>query len=238
MNSPCPNDWVAARRGTSRPTARAAEVKSRPARQNHSRKAPGLIAGIVPRNFKFSIFNFQFSIPLLLIAASLPFSPSAHAADPSREYQVKAVFLFNFAQFTEWPSNAFSAADSPIVIGTLGTNPFGDFLRETVSTETVHGRKLVVEHYQKVEEIKNCHILYMGQSEADRLEHDLNVLKGRPVLTVSEIDNAAYRGAMVRLLTEKNKVRLRINLDEVRAAGLTLSSKLLRVAEVVHSERK
>jgi len=180
--------------------------------------------------------NFQFSILLLLTAFLKPFSGSA--AEPSREYKVKAVFLFNFAQFTEWPSNAFPAPDSPIVIGTLGNNPFGDFLRETVSTEMVRGHKLVVEHYQKVEEIRNCHILYIGQSEADRLEHDLNVLKGRPVLTVSDVENAAYRGVMIRLLTEKNKVRLRVNLDEARAAGLNLSSKLLRVAEVIHPEKK
>jgi len=173
-----------------------------------------------------------------LITAFLRLAPDARAAEPSREYQVKAVFLFNFAQFTEWPSNAFPTTDSPIIIGTLGNNPFGDFLLETVRNEAVRGRKLVVEHYQKVEEIKNCHILYIGQSEADRLEYDLNVLKGRPVLTVSDVENAAYRGVMVRLLTEKNKVRLRVNLDEVKAVGLNLSSKLLRVAEVIHTEKK
>jgi hypothetical protein len=188
-------------------------------------------------NFTFSILNFQFSI-LLCLAAFLLAVRSCLAADPSREYQVKAVFLFNFAQFTEWPSNAFTAPDSPIVIGTLGNNPFGDYLRETVKNEVVRGRKIVVEHYQKVEEIKNCHILYIGQSEADRLEHDLNVLKGRPVLIVSDIENAAYRGVMIRLLTQSNKVRFRINLEETRAAGLTLSSKLLRLAEVIHPDRK
>jgi len=189
-------------------------------------------------NFTFSILNFQFSIALLGLAAFLLAVRSCLAADPSREYQVKAVFLFNFAQFTEWPTNAFPAPDSPIVIGTLGDNPFGDYLRETVKNELVHGRKIVVEHYQKVEEIKNCHILYVGQSEADRLEHDLNVLKGRPVLIVSDIENAAYRGVMIRLLTQSNKVRFRINLEETKAAGLTLSSKLLRVAEVIHPDRK
>jgi hypothetical protein len=188
--------------------------------------------------FKFSIFNFQFSISSLALAAFLPVCDSIRAAEPSRELQVKAVFLFNFAQFTEWPSNAFAAADSPIIIGTLGNNPFGDFLRSTVTNEVVHGRKLVIQHYQKVEEVKNCHILYIGQSEADRLEHDLSVLKGRPVLTVSDIENAAYHGVMIRLFTEGNKVRLRVNLEEVKAAGLTLSSKLLRVAEVIHSEKK
>jgi len=174
---------------------------------------------------------------LLVLSCALSLPRIAFAAEPSKEYQVKAVFLYNFAQFTEWPSNVFAAADSPIVIGTLGSNPFGDFLHETVKNEVVRGRKLVVEHYQKVEEIKNCHILYIGQSEADRLDRDLDLLKGRPVLTISDIENAARRGTMVRFYTQSNKIKLRIYLDEVRAAGLNLSSKVLRVADV-HTERK
>lgn len=182
--------------------------------------------------------NFRYSFSVLFLALALLVRDVGLAAEPSREYQVKAVFVYNFAQFTEWPSNAFARPDSPIVIGILGNNPFGDFLQETIRNETVHGRRLVIEHFQRVEEIKNCHILYVGQSEADRLDHDLDVLKGRPVLTVSDIEHAAYRGVMVRLYMQANKVRLRVNLDDVRAAGLSLSSKLLRVAEVIHSERK
>src|SRR5262245_54802276 len=114
----------------------------------------GRIATVSLGDFKSSLFNLQFLIRLLLMTALLGFCYSARGAEPPREYQVKAVFLFNFAQFTEWPSNAFASADSPIVIGTLGNNPFRDFLRETVSAEILRGRKLVVEHYQKVEEIK------------------------------------------------------------------------------------
>src|SRR5205823_12626965 len=159
-------------------------------------------------------------------------------AEPSREYQVKAVFLFNFAQFTEWPSNAIASADAPIYICTLGDNPFGDYLKETVRNELVRGRKLVIEHHQKVEEIKNCHILYIGQSEAERLEHDLNVLRGKPVLTVSDIEAPAARGVMIRLVTQSNKVRFRINLEEAKAANLNLSSKLLRAAELVRTDNK
>src|SRR5439155_372026 len=111
---------------------------------------------------------WQCAASLLALAACGLLALRSHAAEPSREYQVKAVFLFNFAQFTEWPSNAFASADSPIYICTLGNNPFGDYLQQIVRNEAVRGRKLVIEHHQKVEEIKTCHILYIGQSEAER----------------------------------------------------------------------
>jgi hypothetical protein len=153
----------------------------------------------------------------------------------SREYQLKAVFLYNFAQFTDWPTNAFASTNSPIVIGVLGADPFGSALEDTVRGEIVHGRRLVVEHYRRADEIRTCHILFISQSETRTLEQQLDILKGKPVLTVSDIEQSAFRGAMIRLVTEKNKIRLRVNLDAVKASNLVISSKLLRAAEIVPS---
>src|SRR5258705_4625430 len=73
---------------------------------------------------------------------------------PSRENQIKAVFLFNFAQFVEWPAQAFPEARTPLVIGVLGEDPFGAFLDETVRGEKVNNRPLVVQRYRRVEEIQ------------------------------------------------------------------------------------
>jgi hypothetical protein len=149
----------------------------------------------------------------------------------SPEYQVKAVFLFNFAQFVEWPARAFPDAQAPLVIGVLGDDPFGSYLDETVRGEKVNDRPLIVQRYRRPGEIKICHVLFISRSETDRMEQVLASVKGRPILTVSDADDFIVRGGMVRLVTEKNKVRIRINVAAVKAANLKVSSKLLRVAE-------
>jgi hypothetical protein len=166
-----------------------------------------------------------------LLLAGGPDVPAQTASPP--EYQVKAVFLFNFAQFVEWPTNAFPDAQTPLVIGVLGDDPFGTYLDETVRGERVNNRKLVVQRFRRVEEIQICHVLFISQSEAERLEQILNGLKGRNILTVSDTDSFTRRGGMIRFSTEKNKIRLRINLEAAKAARLTISSKLLRPAEIV-----
>jgi len=89
---------------------------------------------------------------------------------PTREYQIKAGFLFNFTQFIEWPASAFLKAETPIVIGVLGENPFSSYLDEIVSGEVVNGHPLVVQHYNNVEEIKTCHILFINVADTDKLE--------------------------------------------------------------------
>lgn len=156
----------------------------------------------------------------------------AHAEIP-KEYQVKAVFLFNFTQFIEWPTNAFPDAQSPMTIGVLGDDPFGNFLEETVRGEKASGRPIIVKHFQSVENLGNCQILYVSTSEAKRMKTILAALKGRKILAVSDLVEFAQNGGAVRFVTEQNKIHFRINLEAAKKAGLTISSKLLRLAEIV-----
>jgi hypothetical protein len=161
-----------------------------------------------------------------------PAETQAQAAPPP-EYQLKAVFLFNFAQFVEWPPSAFPAPDAPLVIGVLGEDPFGSYLDEAVRGESVNSHPLTVRRYRRVEDITSCHILFIGRPEQDRLEPVLDSLKGRSILTVGDAEGFARRGGMIRFVTDHNRIRLRINLGAAETASLKLSSKLLRPAEIV-----
>jgi hypothetical protein len=169
---------------------------------------------------------------LLMVVVSLLIYVSFPAqGQVSREYQLKAAFLLNFAQFTEWPTNTFPSSNAPIVIGIIGTDPFGKILDDTVRNETVNGHPLVVQRYERLEEVDACHVLFIPRSESRQLDPIVNQTRGKPILTVSDIEGSAFRGVMIRLVTENNKIRIRINTESVAEAHLTLSSKLLRVAE-------
>lgn len=150
-----------------------------------------------------------------------------------REYQIKAVFLYNFAHFVEWPAPALADPSDPLVIGVLGQDPFGPLLDEAVAGEKIDQHPLIVRRFRRVDEIDRCHVLFVSSSENDRLAQTFAQLKGRSILVVGESEGFAKRGGMIRFVTEKNKVRLRVNLEAARAAGLVISSKLLRPAEIV-----
>jgi hypothetical protein len=169
-----------------------------------------------------------------LVAFALLFSGAQDisAQSVSKEYQVKAAFLYNFSQFIEWPPRALPG-QSPLVIGVLGSNPFGNYLEEIVRGERVGYHPLVVLRFRQVSEIQYCHILFVSQSEANQLDQILAYVRGRNILTVGDIENFAVRGGMIRFVTENNKIRFKINLAAARGANLTISSKLLRAAETV-----
>lgn len=154
------------------------------------------------------------------------------AQPPPNEYQVKAVFLFNFAQFVEWPANSFANAQSPLIIGVLGDDPFGQALDDVVRGEKVNNHPMIVERYHTTNDLKTCHVLFISQSDTRRFPQVLTDLKGRCTLTVSDINNFVRDGGMIQFINERNKVHFRINVEAAKAANVTISSKLLRLAEV------
>jgi hypothetical protein len=154
------------------------------------------------------------------------------AASPS-EYQVKAVFVFNFAHFVDWPPQAFTSPTDPFVIGILGGDPFGSRLDEAVRGEHIAEHPLMVRRYSNIEEVGNCQILFIDRSAGPRLDQIVSALGHRNTLTISELDGSAQRGVMIQFVTEDNRIRLRINADSAREARLSISSKLLRLADIV-----
>ena len=160
-----------------------------------------------------------------------------HAAEPktklTREYDLKAAFLFNFAQFVEWPPESLHDVNSLFVIGVLGLDPFGKSLDEIVANETVRDRRIVIRRCRTLQEAANCHILFISRSESARLNDILEFLDGKSVLTVSDADGFSVRGGMIHFVVVQNKLQVKINLVAAKAARVTISSKLLRQAEIV-----
>jgi hypothetical protein len=151
---------------------------------------------------------------------------------PSRENQVKAVFLYNFTQFVEWPAAAFDSGAAPLVIGVLGKNPFGNFLEQTVAGEQVNGHPVTVHYCNNEQEALSCHIVFINIDDAKKRKQVIQALKGKNILTVSDAPDFARLGGMIRLFTQVNKIRLQVNLDASKESELVLSSKLLKLADI------
>ena len=167
-----------------------------------------------------------------LVAALLSFSSAAVLAIGPSEYQLKAVFLFNFAQFVEWPEAAFEGPDDNLSICLVGHDPFGAELDAVMQGEQIGGRAISIQRYSDTTSLEGCHLLYVSQPE-NELRQTLQKVKGAPVLTVGETEAFTAFGGMIRFQMEGNKVRLLVNPKPADEARLRLSSKLLRSSQIV-----
>ncbi|HEX2896960.1 MAG TPA: YfiR family protein [candidate division Zixibacteria bacterium] len=178
------------------------------------------------------LFQIRISLAACLVFSGLTEKalPQTH---PPAEYALKAVFLYNFTNFVAWPDSAFADSQSAIVIGVLGDDPYGIYLDETVRNELVNNRPLKVERFSRAEEVKECHVLYISHSEESHAREIVDSLKQRSILTVADADGFGNAGVMIRFATEKKKIKLKIDVEAAKKAELTISSKLLRLADIV-----
>jgi YfiR/HmsC-like len=177
---------------------------------------------------------FRRMMTLLGLMALLLASNSGFGEEPSlTKYQIEAVFLFNFAKYVDWPATAFPNTNAPITIGVLGTDPFGDNLQHDVEGKTINGRAFIVKHLAADSDFSGCQILFISNSEVSRLEGILGKAGTMPILTVGEDEQFAQKNGVISFVLKDGKVRLEIDLVTARKAGLTISSRLLSVADVV-----
>ncbi|MGC8784070.1 MAG: YfiR family protein [Armatimonadota bacterium] len=150
-----------------------------------------------------------------------------------KEAEVKAAFLYHFTSYVEWPASAFASNSSPFVIGVLGKSEVFPPLQNVVRGKNWNGRSFVVRHVDTAKEMRECHILFIADTEAKRLPQILEILDDAPVLTVGESEGFAQKGGMINFFIEQNRVRFEINPDAAKRVRLTISSKLLHLAKVV-----
>ncbi len=176
-------------------------------------------------------------LAILGMASNWTSTADAQAGDAdSSEYLIKAGFIYNFAKFVEWPSAAFSQPDSPIVIGVLGADPFGNFLDRIVEDKKIGARGFVVRRYKwgkDLKDLKDCKILFVSASERTHIDEILLSVKGLPILTVGETPGFAERGGVIRFTLEDNRVRFEVNVDAAHQADLNISSRLLTLAKII-----
>jgi len=174
-------------------------------------------------------------IAACLMSVCLTISTSAQSTSSAAlsEYLIKAGFTYNFAKLVQWPDRAFPQPDSAIVIGIVGTDPFGNTLRDVLTGKNVNGRSFAVRHFKVGAELKDCNILFVSASETPHLDEIFRAVRGLPILTIGETPSFARRGGIINFVIEEDKVRFEVNVEAARQADITISSRLLTLAKIV-----
>jgi hypothetical protein len=153
------------------------------------------------------------------------------------EDQIKAVYLFNFAEFIRWPESAFSEHPDSFHFCALNEeNPVISILKKVIRDEKVKGRKLIFRRINNLQLLKGCQVLYLQNDELSRFDEFTTEIKNSRVLSVSDQDDFVKRGGMITISRVSNRLRPTINIKRLKQAGLRASAKLLRLAAIVDGD--
>jgi YfiR/HmsC-like len=165
----------------------------------------------------------------VLCVVLLALHGNAQQSKPN-EYQLKAIYLYNFGKFVTWPAEAPVGKGDSFAVCVLGRDPFGAILDSTFAGETLNNKPVLLRRIPRPQDARDCRILFISSTEDKHLKEILLALANGGVLTVSDMPDFVRRGGMIQFTLEGEKIRFEINLTSAESARLVLSSELLKIA--------
>ena len=146
------------------------------------------------------------------------------------ELELEAAYLYKFANFVEWPADAFREPGHPVIIGVMGADALATQLEAMVRDKTVRGRGFVVRTLQPTDDPRGVHILFLGDLGREQSQAALLAVGGSHVLTVSDRRRVSAGGAMVTLVRVNQRLRFEVSMPAVQRSRLRLSALMLTAA--------
>ena len=150
----------------------------------------------------------------------------------SREYRLKAGLIFNLAQFVVFPDSCGPGAPKNFTVGILGTDPFGEEI-DILTGKVIQNKAIQIRRYRHIDEVNDCNMLYIGASKKTGIKWILDRLDTRSILTISDMEGFAEYGGMINMITVNNRIRFKVNLSQVKAAGLRISAHFLKLTTII-----
>jgi len=145
------------------------------------------------------------------------------------ERELKAAYLFNFIQFTHWPTTP----EHPFGLCVLGQTPIDDALASLEGKAVLGGPRIAVRHVGLHDAFTGCHAMYVDDTQRGAVDATLLRLSGLPVLTVTDGDGLADKGLMIEIHRRDARLAFEVNLRAARAANLSFSARMLKLASYV-----
>jgi YfiR/HmsC-like len=177
----------------------------------------------------------RFTIKRLLVLAALLFGVRVEAQSPMDESQVKAMFVYNFLKFVEWPVNTAVGAREPFVVVIIGEGATADATERFLESKTIGERPVAVRRARWDQSLEGVRAAFVVERDTRRLQRVIDAASAAGVLTIGEGENFATHGGVIGLLVEDRKVRFDVDTTAAQHAGLRVSSKLLALTRVVRS---
>ncbi|NOQ13850.1 MAG: DUF4154 domain-containing protein [Methyloprofundus sp.] len=150
---------------------------------------------------------------------------------------LKVLYTYKFGKFTQWPDDKLNATNKHFQYCILGENPFSQKDLNMISGKSVQGLPLAIEVFDSglvpQEVLARCHLVFISRSEKRRLATILSSLKKLPVLSISDMTEFSAQGGMITLIESEGKLHFQINPDALQQAHISMSSKIMELADIV-----
>jgi hypothetical protein len=180
------------------------------------------------------------AVPLAGWTESLRLQAAAAALQEIPEADAKALFIHQFARYTQWAEKDLPPPGQPMTFGVLGPKAKAEKLSEIIRSKSIGGRPIRVIQGDTPAALKGAHLVFLTQEEKEQTEALLDIFRKTPTLTVGESEGFAESGGVLNFYfaEQGGKARLKFELNPAAAdrAGLKVT-QLATVAPRIVKEK-
>ncbi|WP_075602903.1 YfiR family protein [Saccharicrinis aurantiacus] len=155
---------------------------------------------------------------LVLIMAIMSLSATG------QQSMFKALFLFNFAKYIEWPQ---SSNQKDFIIGIYGSDDVEDELKKLASSRKINAKTIIIKKVGSPDEAKGANILYIPTSKSNSIDEITKSLLNEPTLIVTDKAKMCNKGAHINYALVDGKMKFEISKNNINSNNLKVSPKLI-----------
>jgi len=178
-----------------------------------------------------AVLRLKHAVSAVVLCVCVLWGPVSLGISPLSEYQVKAVYLFNFLNFVDWPEAVFAHPNSPMNLCILGEDPFDKVIDLTFEGKMVGQRRVIIHRLHDMGLDQACHLLFISASEVERMVGIVGSVHNKPILTIGDVKGFVNLNGMIQFVIVDNKIRFQVNRTAIKNASLYMSANLLRLAQ-------
>ncbi|MEQ8324955.1 MAG: YfiR family protein [Vicingaceae bacterium] len=145
--------------------------------------------------------------------------------------KIKAIYIYNFTKYIEWPKDY---RETNFVIGVLGDSPLFAELERMSASKQVFGQAIEVKKFLSASAVEKCHILYIPTGSSEPFSSVVSKIQSNSTLLVTDTPGMALKGSAINFVVQQNRQKFELNQNNAVKYNLKVSNSLEALAIIVN----
>lgn len=151
-------------------------------------------------------------------------------ASQAQDEKFKALFMYNFTKYLEWPS---SKQSGDFIIGVYGNSPIISELNIIAQKRKVGAQKIVVRKVMQIDQFADCNIIYIPENRSMKVDEIKQNCDKKGVVLITDKPGYAKTYSGINYVKINGKQNFEINKGILEYQGVKVNSVLLSLGIVI-----
>lgn len=153
-----------------------------------------------------------------------------HGVAGAQDDKFKALFIYNFTKYMEWPE---AKRTGDFKIGVLGNSPITSELKAFTAKKSVGQQKIVVDEILSVGDCPKYHIVYVPAKASSNVTEIVQLVTNKGVLVVTDKQGMAVELSGINFVKVDGQQTFEISVKHIHDQGVNAGKTLLSLGITV-----